>query len=190
MSALDCAKRRVKGKQTGRQAGDQRSRLWMLLTLLVAASFAVRVVAWAHWHTGAIESEGAEYARLAENLRNGVGYAGIVTPGAQLNFNPLFPLLIAGASFVTHNYELAGRLVALVMGALLPSPVFGIASRFFNRRVGFIAATLTFLHPVLINLSFALYWKGPYITLFLISVSLFVLALDEPSIRSWLLVGC
>ena len=93
---------------------------------MVAASFAVRAAAWAYWQTGAIESEGAEYARIAENLRSGVGYVGLVTPGAQLNFNPLFPLLIAGTSFVTHNYELAGRVVALIMGALLPLPVFGI----------------------------------------------------------------
>jgi hypothetical protein len=190
MSPLDLVERSVTGKQTARQPGDQPRRLWMLLTLLVAASFAVRGAAWAHWHTGAIESEGAEYARLAENLRNGVGFVGIVTPGAQLNFNPLFPLLIAGASFVTHNYELAGRLVVLVMGALLPLPVFGIASRLFNRRVGFIAATLTLLHPVLVNLSFAVYSEGPYITLSLTSVYLVVVALEQPSIRSWLLVGC
>lgn len=35
------------------------------------------------------------------------------------------------------------------MGALLPLPVFGIASRLFNRRVGFIAAMITLLHPLL-----------------------------------------
>jgi 4-amino-4-deoxy-L-arabinose transferase-like glycosyltransferase len=164
-------------------------RVWLLLTIMVAASFAVRVAAWAYWQTGAIESEGAEYARIAENLRNGVGYVGLVTPGAQLNFNPLFPLLIAGTSFVTHNYELAGRLVALIMGALLPLPVFGIGSRLFNRRVGFIAAILTLLHPLLVHLSFTVFSEGPYITLLLSAVYLVVRALDNPSIKLWLLVG-
>src|SRR6266849_1549294 len=128
-------------------------RLWVWLIFIVVASFAVRLGAWTYWQTGAIESEGAEYARIAENLRNGVGYVGLVTPGAQLNFNPLFPLLIAGTSFVTRNYELADRLVALVMRALLPLPVFGVASRLFDRRVGFIAAILTVLNPLLLNLS-------------------------------------
>ena len=187
--SLDLVDRSVKRKQVAKNRNDRPRRLCMLLTLLVAASFVVRVVAWAHWQTGAIESEGAEYARIAENLRNGAGYVGIVTPGAQLNFNPLFPLLIAGTSFVTHNYELAGRLVALVMGALLPLPVFGIASRLFSRRVGFIAAGLTLLHPLLVNLSFAVYSEGPYITLFLAAVYLVIVALDHPSIRLWLLVG-
>src|ERR1700693_4338587 len=95
-------------------------RSWAFLIIAVADSFAVRVAGWAYLQTGAIESEGAQYARIAENLRNGVGYVGLVTPGSELLFNPLFPLLIAGTSFFTHNYELAGRLVTLIMGALLP----------------------------------------------------------------------
>lgn len=164
-------------------------RLWLLLAILVAASFAVRLAAWAYWQTGAIESEGAEYARIAENLRNGVGYVGLVTPGAQLNFNPLFPLLIAGTSFVTHNYELAGRLVALVMGALLPLPVFGIGSLLFNRRVGFIAGVLTVVHPLLVHLSFTVLSEGPYATLLLSAVYLVVRALNQSSTRLWLLAG-
>jgi 4-amino-4-deoxy-L-arabinose transferase-like glycosyltransferase len=164
-------------------------RLWVLLTLVVAASFAVRVAAWAYWQTGAIESEGAEYARIAENLRNGVGYVGLVTPGSELLFNPLFPLLIAGISFVTRNCELAGRLVALIMGGVLPLPVFGIASRLFNRRVGFIAALLTLLHPLLVHLSFTVFSEGPYTTLVLSAVYLVVRALDNPSFTLWLLVG-
>ena len=165
-------------------------RVWLLLAILVVASFAVRVTAWVHWQTGAIESEGAEYSRLAENLRNGVGYVGLVTLGAQLNFNPLFPLLIAGTSFVTHNnYELAGRLVALIMGTLLPLPMFGIGSRLFNRRVGFIAAMLALLHPLLIHLSFTVFSEGPYATLLLSAIYLVVRALHESSIKNWLLVG-
>ena len=164
-------------------------RLWIFLTILLAASFAVRVAAFAYWGTGAIESEGAEYARIAENLRNGVGYVGLVTPGSELLFNPLFPLLIAGASFVTHNYESAGRLVVLILGALLPLTVFGIASRLFSRRVAYIAAIITLLHPLFIHLSFSVFSEGPYITLLLSAVYLVVRALDDPSTKLWVLVG-
>jgi hypothetical protein len=164
--------------------------LWLLLAIIIAASFAVRLTAWAHWHTGAIESEGAEYARLAENLRSGAGYVGLVTPGPQLNFNPLFPLLIAATSFFTHNnFELAGRLVALILGGLLPLPVFGIATRLFNRRVGFIAAILALLHPLLIHLSFTVFSEGPYTTLLLSAIYFALRAVQQSSIRNWLLVG-
>ena len=162
---------------------------WVLLIVMVAASFAIRVAALAHWGTGTIESEGAEYAKIAENLRSGVGYVGIVSPGPEVLFNPLFPLLIAGGSFLTKNFEWAGRLVALIMGALLPLPVFGIASRLFNRRVGFIAGALTLLHPLLVYLSFMVYSEGPYAVVLLSAVYLVVRALDDSSTRLWLLVG-
>ncbi len=189
MSPLELLSSVPKAKQDGGSLRPPPRRLWIWLTLIVVASFAVRLGAWAYWQTGAIESEGAEYARIAENLRNGVGYVGLVTPGAQLNFNPLFPVLIAGVSFVTHNYELAARLVALVMGALLPLPVFGVASRLFDRRVGFIAAILTALHPLLLNLSFTAFSEGPYALLFLSATYVVIVALDEASPRIWLLVG-
>lgn len=162
---------------------------WVLLIVMVAASFAIRVAALAHWGTGTIESEGAEYAKIAENLRSGVGYVGIVSPGPEVLFNPLFPLLVAGGSFLTKNFEWAGRLVALIMGALLPLPVFGIASRLFNRRVGFIAGALTLLHPLFVYLSFMVYSEGPYAVVLLSAVYLVVRALDDSSTRLWLLVG-
>ena len=153
------------------------------------ASFAVRVAALAYWQTGAIENEGAEYARLAENLRYGVGFVGIAMPGTELLFNPLFPLLIAAASFVTHNYEWAARLVSLLLGGLLPLVVFGIASRLFNQRVGLIAALLTVLHPLLVNLSFTAVSEGPYIALLLLATYVVVRALNQPSTMAWSLVG-
>jgi 4-amino-4-deoxy-L-arabinose transferase-like glycosyltransferase len=164
-------------------------RVWVSMILLLAAGLAVRFAAWAHWGTGAIESEGAEYVRIAENLRNGVGFVGLVTPGPQLNFNPLYPLLIAGTSLVTNNYEIAARLVCIVFGALLPLPAFGIASRLFNRQVGYIAAVLTLLHPLLVNLSFTTFSEGPYATLLLVAVYLTVSAISQNSTKFWILVG-
>jgi 4-amino-4-deoxy-L-arabinose transferase-like glycosyltransferase len=164
-------------------------RFWALLCLLLAVSFAVRVAALAYWRTGAIENEGAEYARIAENLRNGVGYVGIATPGAELLFNPLYPLLIAGASFLTHDYESAARLVSLVLGAFLPLAAFGIASRLWNRHVGIAAALLTSFYPLLVNLSFTAFSEGPYATLLLSGIYLALRASDQPSIKPWFAVG-
>ncbi len=176
--------------ETNNKAANNRHlRLWPLLALIAGASLGIRVAAWAHWGTGAIENEGAEYARIAENLRNGVGFVGIVSPGPQLVFNPLFPWLIAGASFVTHNYEWAGRIVSLILGGLLPLPVFGIAARLFNRRVGFVAAMLTMLYPLLVNLSFTVFSEGSYATLLLFAVYVVLRALNNPSMKWWSLVG-
>jgi len=182
----------VRTLEPGRADKDKNTRharLSVLLCLIVVASFGVRITALAHWGTGAIESEGAEYATIAKNLRNGGGYVGMVSAGPQLVFPPLFPILIAGASFITHNYEWAGRMVALLLGSLLPLPVFGIASRLFNRRVGIVAALLVMLHPLLVNLSFSVLSEGPYTTLFLFAVYLVVRALNNSSIIWWSLVG-
>src|SRR5260370_16053691 len=75
------------------------------------------------------------------------------------------------------------------MGALLPLPVFGVGSRLFNRQVGFIAAALALLHPLLVHLSFTVFSEGPYTTLFLTAVYCVVRALNDSSTRNWLLVG-
>ena len=111
-------------------------------------------------------------------------------PGTELLFNPLFPLLIAAASFVTHDYEWAARLVSLLLGALLPLPVFGIASRLFNRRIGLVAALLTVLHPLLVNLSFTTYSEGPYMTLLLSAVYVVVRASESLIDRGVVVGGC
>ena len=96
-------------------------RLPLLLILLLA--FTLRLLS-ARFLMGSIDSEGAEYARIAENLLNGNGYVGIALPGAQLMFPPLFPLLIATVSLITHQSELAGRLISVSMGTLLVLPVY------------------------------------------------------------------
>jgi len=179
----------LKADRENSERSQPRNRLWIWLIIFVIVSFGLRLAAWAHYQPGSIESEGAEYARIAQNLRNGVGYVGLVTPGVQLNFNPLFPLLIAGTSFLTRNYELAARVVALAMGTLLPLPVFGVASKVFDRRVGYVAAALTLLHPLLVNLSFSAFSEGPYTTLFVCATYITILALDDVSPRMWVLVG-
>jgi 4-amino-4-deoxy-L-arabinose transferase-like glycosyltransferase len=162
---------------------------FLVPAIIVLTSLAIRVFALLHWGRGPIESEGAEYARIAENLRNGIGYVGIVTPGPELMFPPLYPLLICLASFLTHNFTLAGRLVSLVLGALLPLPALGIASRLFDRRVGVLAAVLFVVHPLLISLSITVMTEGPYMTLLLSSLYAVFIAMDSPSLRTWSMVG-
>jgi dolichyl-phosphate-mannose-protein mannosyltransferase len=161
----------------------------LLITAMLVGSTAIRVAAWMWWHTGAIEIEGAEYASIAAHLLHGRGYVGIGTPGVELMFPPLFPVLIATASLVTHNLEFAARLVAFIFGALLPLPVFALANHLFNRRIAILAATFAIVHPLFVNLSIAVFSEGPYITLFLSSAYLALRALDQPSTARWFWVG-
>jgi 4-amino-4-deoxy-L-arabinose transferase-like glycosyltransferase len=172
---------------------QERVNLWshpfFLIGVIVFASLAVRLVALAHWGTGAIESEGTEYARIAQNLRNGTGYVGMSSPGAEIVFPQLFPWLIVATSFLTHDYEWAGRIICLIFQSLLPLPVFGIASRLYNRSTGLVAAMLTVFYPLLVNLSFAVLSEAIYITLLLSAVYIVLLALARPTIRMYILAG-
>ena len=119
---------------------------------------------WLVTQTHAIESEGAEYASLARNLVRGIGYVGSLEGGIQLLFPPLYPILIAGASFISNNFETAGQIVSLTFGIALVITVSAIARVMYGPRVGLIAALVTALHPLLIALSAAVYSEGPYLT--------------------------
>jgi len=135
------------------------------------------------------EAEGAEYARIAENLRKGGGYVGLITPGPEVMFPPLYPLLISGVSFLTGSYEWAARIIALTLGSMLPLTAFGVASRLFNRRTAFVAAALTMLHPLLVSVSFTVFSEGLYATVLLFAVYLVLCALSLQTNRIWFFVG-
>ena len=111
-----------------------------------------------------IENEGAEYARIAYNIRNGHGYIGTMS-GSELLFPPLYPVLIAGVSFVTGNLELAARVINLLAGTLLVMAIFLIAEALYGRRVAILSALVVAFYPLLIALSASTYSECLYITL-------------------------
>lgn len=137
----------------------------LLLLALVVVAAGVRI-AWALTHAVAIENEGSEYCRLAENLLGGYGYRGIVAnAGVQLNFPPLYPVLIAALTLPLKNSELAGRLVSLVAGVALVWAVFLTCRTLSGRRVALAGAAIVALHPTLIALSTAVYAEALYLAL-------------------------
>src|SRR5262245_59032152 len=76
------------------------------LILLVIAAFAVRAAVLLTQDL-VPSNEGALYLRLAENLRDGIGYLGEFGERHVL-FPPLFPLLVAAMSLLASNFELSG----------------------------------------------------------------------------------
>jgi 4-amino-4-deoxy-L-arabinose transferase-like glycosyltransferase len=139
------------------------------LLIIIVLAFGLRLLCIILF-TGAIDSEGAEYARIAENLLSGKGYEGIATPGMQLFFPPLFPYLIAAFSLLTHQTELAGRLVSLIMGTMLVLPVYFIGLRLYGRVSAYVAAALIAFHPYLIFYSSTVYCEPTNITLVLAGI--------------------
>lgn len=144
-------------------------RIFVFVILLVA--LALRCYC-ALFLVGSIDTEGIEYARIGENLLAGHGYVGIATPGAELMFPPLFPFLIAAATLITHQSEIAGRAISVIMGTLLVIPVYLIAGKMYGRRTAQVAAILVAVHPTLINMSTSVYCESTYFTLVMSGVYL------------------
>jgi 4-amino-4-deoxy-L-arabinose transferase-like glycosyltransferase len=127
-----------------------RARSGLLLIFLAALS--IRAVCCVLF-SGEIDAEGAEYARIAQNLLAGKGYVGIGMAGTQLFFPPLYPFLIAGVTVITGDAEISARIINIVMGALLACPVYLIGRRMFDESKGLGAAALVAFHPYLVWLS-------------------------------------
>lgn len=169
--------------------GSDYSRKALFFILLLA--FVLRM-GWMLYDSHAIENEGAEYARIAQNLLQGNGYKGILG-GREALFPPLYPFLIVATSFVSRDTEIAGRLISIVSGSLLVLPVFFIGQRLFGPRAAWLAATLIALHPVLVALSASVYVEATYFTLLFAGLyfGIRVLNFDRPrdAIFSGLLLG-
>ncbi|MGO4173559.1 ArnT family glycosyltransferase [Bosea sp. TAF32] len=156
---------------------DRRTLLVIFATALILRALC------AIFFSGEIDGEGAEYARIAENIRGGMGYKGIATAGDQLFFPPLFSLLIAGISMLGFTAEAAGRLVNILSGALLVLPVFGIAKRMFGRTIGLGAAAIVALHPFLVTFSTTVYCEPLFLALILAAVLTGMRAADRSDLR-------
>jgi 4-amino-4-deoxy-L-arabinose transferase-like glycosyltransferase len=135
-----------------------------------------------------IENEGAEYARLADNLRAGLGY--IAMRGAFFAHEP--PLYAALMSFVTpltHWAELGGRLISAVAGSLLVLPVYVLASYAYGKKVAAYAAFLTAVHPFLITMSTTVLSETLFTTFAVSALALTIRALARRSTATMLCSG-
>jgi 4-amino-4-deoxy-L-arabinose transferase-like glycosyltransferase len=168
--------RHFEGPSTG-NLGDRRVLLMTLAVALALRAFCAILF------NGEIDGEGAEYARIAENILRGVGYSGIATEGVQLFFPPLFPLLIAGVSMLTGDAEMAGRTVNVLFGTLLVLPVYGIARRMLGEALGLAAAALVAVHPYLVYFSTTVFCESTYLTLVFAAILAAMAASDRSNRR-------
>lgn len=137
-----------------------RQRRLLLLAGIVTLAALVRV-AMLLWLDPIVTNEGADYLRLAQNLRDGAGYQGIFGE-LHVEFPPLFPLLIAWLSPFAGGAEGAARVVSLVLGVATILPVYGIAARLSGARAGLIGAALVAVHGLFVALSISTYAESTY----------------------------
>lgn len=150
---------------------------------LLALSLGLRV-AWFAVGPAAIESEGAYYARVGENLARGRGYVGIREAGLQILYPPLYPASIALGVRAGLPAETAGRLVSLLFGSVFPLLALALARALYGERAGWFAGLLAAVHPLLVALSAAVLTESVYLTLLLAAILLTVRSLTSGSARA------
>ena len=173
-------------REHGGEADAREALRPLLMIVVIGAALRLGVMAFG---TGAVDTEGAEYARIAENLVAGRGYRGIVTPGVELMFPPLYPLLIAALSFVTRDFELAARLVCVLFGSLLPVAMFLLASTMYSRRTSLWIAAVGALHPLLISISAWTYSECSYMTVVLLGLYLTIRCMQGAGTAHFVFAG-
>lgn len=162
---------------------------FIFLAFLVAALVRIVLMVWEYKHGLIIDSEGAEYARLAENIRSGHGYMGMFNNGIQLNFPPLFPLLIAAVSYIVPSTEIAVRLISAVLGAMFVVPMFFLAKRIYGAKVAFIVTVLVIFHPLLLARSVLCCSETSYLTIFMSGVYFVIRFTEDFKIRTAIFAG-
>ena len=138
---------------------------------------------------GEIDTEGAEYARIAQNLVAGNGYAGMATEGTQLFCPPMFPLLIAAISVLRTTSKSRGEASTSFSVLSWSSPVYFIGHRIFGRGLALGAAALVALHPYLVFTSTTVGCEPTYYT-DSTAISSSMLASDKPNFGAVSTCGC
>lgn len=111
-------------------------------------------------------SDSVTYVALARNLFSGHGYTEFGLP--HTIHHPLYPILIGLIWQLTGNLVFSAQLISCLSGIILVIPVYLMASSMFNRRIGFTAALMTAIFPLLVYGSTEAFSESVY-TLFLIS---------------------
>lgn len=119
------------------------------------SAFGLRILAFLGQGPAAMDWDGTEFIRAAQNLLAGHGLIGIRgTP--DVAHGPLYSLLIAALAAVTRNAEGSALAISLVAGALFPVVVYFVAKQAFDRRTGILAGIVVAIHPMMIWLSLQL----------------------------------
>jgi 4-amino-4-deoxy-L-arabinose transferase-like glycosyltransferase len=121
----------------------QRHPIWLMLIV----AFVLRIVPASVRFV--IGSDDGLFLTLGLNLATGQGYTGdgVTT---QIDFPPGYPFFAAGIYFLGGGLELPTKLNILLIGTLLPLPVYWLTYQLADQKTALVAGLLTALHPALV----------------------------------------
>jgi 4-amino-4-deoxy-L-arabinose transferase-like glycosyltransferase len=134
------------------------------LGAIALAALVLRVVWLLAQHPSEITWDGAEYARMATSLRQGLGFIGI-RGTLSMVFPPLYPVAIAAAMFLTPKAEIAGTIVSVLAGVTLIVPVYASAELLGGRRAAVFAGIVAAFLPFAVDISVLVLADALFMTL-------------------------
>ena len=156
--------------------------------LLALSAFALRLAALGLQGPATMDWDAANYARIAQNMHDGVGNVTLRGVPNVLHA-PFYPLLMAALLFFMRSPAAAGIAVSLVSGTLLVVLVYRLAAAIADDRAALVAAGLAALHPFLIGASIVPLSEALFIALAFAGLDALVRALKRPSLRGLALAG-
>lgn len=157
-----------------------------LLGLALLLAFTLRLY-WMLTQAPVVSFE-AEYIRVAQNLRAGLGLMSSYG-GPETMYAPLYSILIAGFSLVVKNAEVAAHLVSLLFGTLLVLPIFYLTRWVYGVRAAYLGAFLVAVQPLLVARGGSIYTEAVYPTLLLAALYWGIKAIDQVSLKYCFLSG-
>lgn len=101
-----------------------------------------------------IYNDGVEYIRVAKHILAGNWSEGFVPP--------VYPLLIAGFSFLVKDFELAGILISIIFGAATVLPVYHLTKAVFDGRTAIVALIFSVFQPLIFAYSGSVLTESTY----------------------------
>jgi len=156
---------------------------------LVLASFSIGLVSLYFFQFVGSDGggDGVVHAFSGRNLFSGNGFS--VRGGPQLDFPPLYPILIGISWFISRNLEFSGQIVSVIASSLLVIPVYYLARNMYGKRVALISALFIIVCPPLVFASTEIRTEALYTLLLATSVSLGWKALRTRNLLWALLTG-
>lgn len=130
------------------------------------------------------EADAMGYFAIAKSIINTWGLG-----DTSIHFPPFYPFVIAIASLVTSDIEIAGRVASSVMGALLVLPVYFIGKELYDRRVGFLSAAVSVFLGTFVDYSLQPITQTTYLTLLMTTIYIGIISIRRPSMPPFLLLG-
>ena len=135
---------------------------WLGIVILIAVAIRLFVLRYFQVITG----DGLALVSMAEDFVSG----DFLTAGWGYHHQPLYPVLIALGSLLTHDFELSGQLISVAAGVLLIIPVYLLAKTMYGEQAAWMASLLTAFCPYLVRYSVDVVKGSTYVLLFTLVV--------------------